>query len=59
MLLRAAELARATGDQVALCDVLVSLAISYSCEDDPGAVRGPLEEALRVAEAIGYEDNIR
>jgi predicted ATPase/DNA-binding NarL/FixJ family response regulator len=59
MLLRAAELARAAGDQVALCDALGSLAISYFCQDDPGAMRGPLEETLRVAEAIGYEDDIR
>jgi predicted ATPase/DNA-binding NarL/FixJ family response regulator len=59
MLLRAAELARAAGDQVALCDALGSLAISYFCQDDPGAMRSPLEETLKVAEAIGYEDDIR
>jgi DNA-binding CsgD family transcriptional regulator len=56
---RAAELARTAGDQVALCDALGSLAISYFCQDDPRAMRGPLEETLRVAEAIGYEDDIR
>src|SRR4029077_3317642 len=59
MLLRAAELARTAGDQVALCDALGSLAISYFCQDDPGAMRGPLEETLKVAEVIGYEDDIR
>jgi predicted ATPase/DNA-binding CsgD family transcriptional regulator len=59
MLLRAAELARAAGDRVALCDALGSLAISYFCQDDARAMRGPLEETLRVAEAIGYEDDIR
>jgi predicted ATPase/DNA-binding CsgD family transcriptional regulator len=59
MLTRAAELARAAGDEVALCDALGSLAISYFCQDDAGAMRGPLEETLRVAEAIGYEDDIR
>jgi len=59
MLLRGAELARTAGDQVALCDALGSLAISYFCQDDPRAMRGPLEETLRVAEAIGYEDDIR
>jgi DNA-binding NarL/FixJ family response regulator len=59
MLLRAAELARAAGDQVALCDALGSLAISHFFHDDPGAMRGPLEETLEVAEAIGYEDDIR
>ena len=59
MLIRAAELARTAGDQVALCDALGSLAISYFCQDNPGAMRGPLEETLRVAEAIGYEDDIR
>jgi predicted ATPase/DNA-binding NarL/FixJ family response regulator len=59
MLMRAAELARAAGDPVALCDALGSLAISYFCQDDPGAMRGPLEETLNVAEAIGYEDDIR
>jgi predicted ATPase/DNA-binding NarL/FixJ family response regulator len=59
MLLRAAELARTAGDQVALCDALGSLAISYFCQDDPGAMRSPLEETLKVAEAIGYEDDIR
>jgi predicted ATPase/DNA-binding NarL/FixJ family response regulator len=59
MLLRAAELARAAGDHVALCDALGSLAISYFCQDDPRSMRGPLEETLRVAEAIGYEDDIR
>ena len=46
MLKRAAELARAAGDQVALCDALGSLAISYFCQDDPRAMRGPLEETL-------------
>jgi predicted ATPase/DNA-binding CsgD family transcriptional regulator len=59
MLLRAAELARTAGDQVALCDALGSLAISYFFQDDPTAMRSPLEETLRVAEAIGYEDDIR
>jgi predicted ATPase/DNA-binding CsgD family transcriptional regulator len=59
MLMRAAELARTAGDQVALCDALGSLAISYFCQDDPGAMRSPLDETLRVAEAIGYEDDVR
>ncbi len=59
MLMRAADLARTAGDDVALCDALGSLAISYFCQDDPGAMRSPLEETLRVAEAIGYEDDIR
>jgi predicted ATPase/DNA-binding CsgD family transcriptional regulator len=59
MLLRAAELARTAGDQVALCDALTPLAISYFFQDDPAAMRRPLEEALRVAEAIGFEDVIR
>ena len=59
MLMRAAELARAAGDQVALCDALGSLAISYFFQDDRAAMRSPLEETLRVAEAIGYEDDIR
>jgi DNA-binding CsgD family transcriptional regulator len=59
MLLRAAELGRAAGDQVALCDALSVLAISYFFQDDPGAMRGPLEETLEVAGAIGFEDDIR
>jgi DNA-binding CsgD family transcriptional regulator len=59
MLRRAAELARTAGDQVALCDALGSLAISYFCQDDPDAMRDPLEETLRVAEAINFEDDIR
>ena len=59
MLMRAAELARTAGDDVALCDSLTTLAISYFFQDDPGAMRRPLEEALRVAEAIGFEDTIR
>lgn len=59
MLLRAAELARTAGDDAALCDSLCPLAISYFFQDDLGAMRGPLEEALRVAEAIGFEDVIR
>jgi predicted ATPase/DNA-binding CsgD family transcriptional regulator len=59
MLMRAAELARTAGDDVALCDSLTPLAISYFFQDDPGAMRSPLEEALRVAEAIGFEDVIR
>src|SRR6266576_5194373 len=59
MLMRAAELARTAGDAVALCGSLTSLAISSFCQDDPGAMRSPLEEALRVAEAIGFEDDIR
>jgi DNA-binding CsgD family transcriptional regulator len=59
MLLRAAEAARAAGDQIALCDALSSLTISYFFQDDPWAMRSPIEEALHVAEAIGYEDDIR
>jgi predicted ATPase/DNA-binding CsgD family transcriptional regulator len=59
MLVRAAELARTAGDDVALCDALTPLAISYFFQDDPGAMPSPLEEALRVAEAIGFEDIIR
>jgi predicted ATPase/DNA-binding CsgD family transcriptional regulator len=59
MLLRAAELARNAGDDVPLCDALATLAISYFFQDDPGAMRSPLEEALRVAEAIGFEDTTR
>jgi predicted ATPase/DNA-binding CsgD family transcriptional regulator len=59
MLMRAAELARTAGDQAGLCDALASLAISYFCQDDPGAIRSPIEEALRLAEAIGFEDVIR
>jgi predicted ATPase/DNA-binding NarL/FixJ family response regulator len=59
MLRRAAELARTAGDDAALCDALTPLAISYFFQDDPGAMRGPLEEALRVAEAIGFEDILR
>jgi predicted ATPase/DNA-binding NarL/FixJ family response regulator len=59
MLLRSAELARTGEDQVALCDALCSLAISYFFHDDPGAMRSPLEESLRLAEAIGHEDDIR
>jgi predicted ATPase/DNA-binding CsgD family transcriptional regulator len=59
MLLRAAELARTAGDDVALCDALGSLVISYFCQDEPGAMRSPLEETLRVADAIGYEDDVR
>jgi predicted ATPase/DNA-binding NarL/FixJ family response regulator len=59
MLMRAAELARDAGDDVALCDSLTPLAISYFFQDDPGAMRSPLTEALRMAEAIGFEDVIR
>jgi len=59
MLMRAAELARTAGDQIALCDSLTPLAISYFFQDDPDAMRSPLKEALRVAEAIGFEDIIR
>jgi predicted ATPase/DNA-binding CsgD family transcriptional regulator len=59
MLMRAAELARTAGDDVALCDALATLAISYFFQDDPGAMRSPLEEALRVAEVVGFEDIIR
>jgi predicted ATPase/DNA-binding CsgD family transcriptional regulator len=59
MLMRAADLARAAGDQVALCDALGSLAISYFFQDDRDAMRSPLEETLAVAEAIGYEDDVR
>jgi predicted ATPase/DNA-binding CsgD family transcriptional regulator len=58
MVLRAIELARAAGDQVALCDALSSLAISYFCQDVSWAMRSPLEEALHAAEAIGSEDDI-
>src|SRR5579859_7418319 len=59
MLIRAAELARAAGDDAALCDSLTPLAISYFFQDDRGAMRGPIEEALRLAETIGFEDVIR
>ncbi len=59
MLVRAAELSRAAADDVALCDALGSLAISYFCQDNPDAMQAPLEETLKVAEAIGYEDDVR
>jgi predicted ATPase/DNA-binding NarL/FixJ family response regulator len=59
MLLRAAELARTAGDPIALADSLCSLAISYFCQDDPDAMRSPIEETLRMSEAIGHEDDIR
>jgi predicted ATPase/DNA-binding CsgD family transcriptional regulator len=59
MLMRAAELARTAGDDAALCDSLTPLAISYFFQDDPGALRSPLGEALEVAEAIGFDDVIR
>jgi predicted ATPase/DNA-binding NarL/FixJ family response regulator len=59
MLTRAAELARIVGDDAALCDSLTPLAISYFFQDDPGAMRGPLREALKVAEAISFDDVIR
>jgi DNA-binding NarL/FixJ family response regulator len=58
ILVRAAELARTAGEQVALCDALDALAISYVFQDDPGAMQSPLAEALTVAEAIGFEDDI-
>jgi predicted ATPase/DNA-binding CsgD family transcriptional regulator len=59
MLMRAAELARIAGDQIALCDALAALSISCFCQDDPSAMRSPVAEALEVAEAIGFEDDIR
>jgi predicted ATPase/DNA-binding NarL/FixJ family response regulator len=59
MLTRAAELARTAGDDVALCESLTRLAISCFFQDDPGAMRSPLEEALGWAEALGSEDFIR
>jgi predicted ATPase/DNA-binding CsgD family transcriptional regulator len=59
MLMRAAELARTARDQVELCDARCTLAISYFCQDDPGAIRRPIEEAFGLAEAIGFEDVIR
>src|ERR1700749_3479220 len=59
MLMLAAELARTVGDQAELCDALTSLAISYFCQDDPGAIRSPIAEALGLADAIGFEDDIR
>ena len=43
MLIRAAELARTAGDDVALCNARTSLVISYFCQDDP-ALRSPLNE---------------
>jgi predicted ATPase/DNA-binding CsgD family transcriptional regulator len=59
MLMQAAELARTAEDNVAMCDSLASLAISYFCQDDPDAMRSPIEKALGMAEAIGFEDVIR
>ena len=59
LLERAAELARTAGDEVALCDALGSLGISHFCQDLPQADRSPVDEALRIAEAIGYQDNVR
>jgi predicted ATPase/DNA-binding CsgD family transcriptional regulator len=59
MLTRAAELAQIAGDDAALCDSLTPLAISYFFQDDPGAMRGPLRKALKLAEAIGFDDVIR
>jgi DNA-binding CsgD family transcriptional regulator len=59
MLKEAVDLARAAGDNFALCDSLCCLAISYHFHDDPDAMRTPLEEALKASEAIGFEDNVR
>lgn len=59
MLVRAAELARSAGDQVALCDALATLAVSSHFQDDAGATRGAVGDTLGIAEAIGYEDIIR
>ena len=59
MLIESAQLARTAGDDVARCHALSSLTISYFFQDNPEAIRSPLEELLRVAETIGHEDNVR
>jgi predicted ATPase/DNA-binding CsgD family transcriptional regulator len=59
MLKEATELARAAGNNFALCDSLTCLAISYHFHDDADAMRIPLAEALRASEAMGFEDNVR
>ncbi|HVM64240.1 MAG TPA: LuxR C-terminal-related transcriptional regulator, partial [Acidimicrobiales bacterium] len=59
MLEEAATLARAVGDQVALCDAQRTLVVSHMFHDDRAAMQGPLEEALTVAKAIGDEDTVR
>ena len=59
LLEQAVGLARAAGDEVALCNALVAQGVSYHFHDDPDAMRISVEEALRGAEAISYEDNIR
>ena len=57
MLVRAAELARTAGDDVALCDALTPLAISYFFQDDPGAMRSP-HDALKVLIDNGWRPGI-
>ena len=59
ILIEATESARTAGDDVALCDALAALAISYFFQDDSDAMRTALAESLHVAEAIGHEDAIR
>jgi len=59
MLDQAAELARKAGDDVALCDALCTIAVNSLFKDDPIATHAAVEEMLKIAEPIGFEDDIR
>jgi predicted ATPase/DNA-binding CsgD family transcriptional regulator len=59
MLDRAAELARKAGDDVALCDALSTIAVNSLFKDDRLTTHRVVQELLRIAEPIGFEDDIR
>ena len=59
MLQRAAELARQTSDDIALCDALTCLALSYHFQDDRVSMTQLADQAMAVAEARGYDNDVR
>jgi predicted ATPase/DNA-binding CsgD family transcriptional regulator len=59
MLDRAAELARIAGDDVSLCDALCTIAVNAHFKDDRSSAHSAVEELLKIAVPIGFEDDIR
>jgi predicted ATPase/DNA-binding CsgD family transcriptional regulator len=59
MLDKATALARQAEDVVALCDGLCTIAVNSHFKDDRIAMHRAVEELLRLAEPVGFDDDVR
>jgi predicted ATPase/DNA-binding CsgD family transcriptional regulator len=59
VLQQAADLARTGWDDSALADVLTVQAINFLFQDDHVALSEAIDDALQVAEGIGFDDDVR